>query len=65
MKKVTKTTLLNLRFPLPPLAEQNRILERMDAMRQAARAITTQAQSLRTNANLAFQAALFGAPASS
>lgn len=58
MKNISKPSLLKLRFPLPPLAEQRRIVERLDALRLAAREARSEAESLRGNAEAAFEAAL-------
>ena len=59
MKKVTKPALLNLRLPLPLLAEQARIVARLDALRAEARAARTTATARRAAAAAAFTAALF------
>ena len=64
MKKVTKPSLFNLRFPLPPLAEQHRIVERLDALRAEARAARTNAESSMAMANQSFENSLFGPPVS-
>ncbi len=59
MKKVTKPAVLNLRFPLPPLAEQRRIVARLDALRQAARTAQADAEQIRATAKSTFEQALF------
>ena len=59
MKKVTKPALLNLRLPLPLLAEQARIVARLDALRAEARAARATATARRAAAAAAFTAALF------
>lgn len=46
-------------FPLPPLAEQRRIVERLDALRQAARTAQAQAEGVRAAAKSSFEGALF------
>ena len=60
MKKVTKPTLFNLRFPLPPLTEQRRIVERLEALRTEARAARADAELGRETAKQSFETALFG-----
>ncbi len=50
----------NFQYPLPPLTEQRRIVERLDALRAEARAARSEAASGRETANQSFEAALFG-----
>jgi type I restriction enzyme S subunit len=59
MKKVTKPTLFNLRFPLPPLPEQERIVTELDRLRTQARSARATAAASRESAAQAFHAALF------
>jgi len=61
MKKVTKPALLNLRLPLPPLSEQERIVARLDALRSQSRVARVEAATLREAAAADFSAALFAA----
>ena len=60
MKKVTKPAVLNLRFPLPPLSEQRRIVAQLDALRQEARSGQAEAEKIRAAAKSSFEQALFG-----
>ena len=60
MKKVTKPAVLNLRFPLPPLSEQRRIVAQLDVLRQEARSSQAEAEKIRFAAKSSFEQALFG-----
>lgn len=62
MKNISKPALLRLRFPLPPLAEQNRIVARLDTFRDEARRFRAEADSGMAKVTQAFEAALFGVP---
>lgn len=59
MKKITKPAVLNLRVPLPPVAEQRRIVARLDALRQLAHTAQTDAEQIRAAAKSSFEQALF------
>jgi type I restriction enzyme, S subunit len=59
MKKVTKPSLFNLRFPLPPLPEQERIVTELDRLRTQARSARATAAASRESAAQGFHAALF------
>lgn len=63
MKNISKPSLLNLRFPLPPLAEQKQIVNRLDAFRKEARTARMKAELTQKAATEAFETALFGASA--
>lgn len=59
MKKVTKPSLFNLQFPLPPLTEQKRIVAELDRLRSEACAARATAAACREAAAKSLQAALF------
>ncbi|MFZ4774518.1 MAG: restriction endonuclease subunit S [Terrimicrobiaceae bacterium] len=61
MKNITKPALLNLRLPLPPLPEQERIVARLDELRAEVRAARAEAAAQREAAAAGFSAALFAA----
>lgn len=63
MKNISKPALLRLQFPLPPLAEQRRIVARLDALCEEARKSRAEAEAGLTKVNQAFEATLFGASA--
>lgn len=59
MKNISKPALLDIRFPLPDLASQQRIVEDISASRISAAAKRTAAATLRQSAWTTFEAALF------
>lgn len=61
MKNISKPALLDVRFPLPDLATQQRIVDDIGASRVSAAAKRTAAATLRQSAWATFEAALFTA----
>lgn len=61
MKNISKPALLDIRFPLPDLATQQRIVDDIGASRVSAAAKRTAAATLRQSAWATFEAALFTA----
>lgn len=61
MKNISKPALLDIRFPLPDLPEQQRLVDEIGASRADAAAKRTEAATLRQSAWEQFEAALFTA----
>jgi len=61
MKNISKPALLDIRFPLPDLIEQQRLVDDIGASRADAAVKRTEAATLRQSAWAAFEAALFTA----
>lgn len=61
MKNISKPALLDIRFPLPDLATQQRIVDDIGASRTSAETKRTAAATLRQSAWATFEAALFTA----
>lgn len=59
MKNISKPALLDIRFPLPDLVEQQRLVDDIGASRADAAVKRTEAAALRQSAWAAFEAALF------
>lgn len=59
MKNISKPALLNLRFPLPPLDEQARIVAELERLRKKAREARQFASACRESAAKNFEKALF------
>ncbi len=55
---ISKGALLNILVPLPPLAEQAAIVERLEVLMQHCRALATEIEHARTHANHLLQAVL-------
>ena len=59
MKNISKPALLDIRFPLPDLPEQQRLVDEIGASRAEAAAKRTEAAALRQSAWEQFEAAPF------
>lgn len=62
MKNISKPALLDLQFPLPPLATQRALVEALQAAHQQADALSAQAAQQLAQAEAAFEQAVFDGP---
>jgi type I restriction enzyme S subunit len=65
MKNISKPALLDIRFPLPDVGTQHRLVREIDSARKIAASKRAEAAALRQSAWATFEAALFTPAASS
>lgn len=65
MKNISKPALLDIRFPLPDVCTQHRLVREIDSARKIAASKRAEAAALRQSARATFEAALFTPTASS
>lgn len=63
MKNISKPALLGLTFPLPPVPEQQRIVQELENARSHAASLRVEAAALRVRARADFEAAIYAAEA--
>jgi type I restriction enzyme S subunit len=61
MKNISKPSLLQLTFPLPPPADQRALIKALNARRTEAAHLRTEAAAVRATASIAFEAAIYAA----